>query len=88
MRSHSESERIVLCSERIVLECKCGERLILLGREDDWYSEGRAVFECHCGDKLTLAHRFYEEETNLVDGFGEGATGVRELLRNLRSPGA
>lgn len=84
MEPHSESERIVHCSERIVLQCKCGERLVLLGREDDWYSEGRAVFECGCGTKLTLAHRFYEAETNLVDGFDEGAAGVRELLRSLR----
>ena len=87
MKPHSESERIVLCSERIILECKCGERLVLLGREDDWYSEGRAVFECECGNKLTLAHRSYEEELDLVDGLDKGATGVRELLRSLRSPG-
>jgi hypothetical protein len=44
-------------SERIVLECGCGERLVLLGREDDWYSEGRDAFECGCGEKLTLADR-------------------------------
>ena len=87
MKPHSESERIVLCSERIVLECICGERLVLLGREDDWYSEGRAVFECECGAKLTLAHRSYEEELNLVDGFKKGTTDVRQLLRSLRSPG-
>ncbi len=44
-------------SERIVLECGCGERLVLLGREDDWYAEGRDAFECVCGEKLTLANR-------------------------------
>ena len=44
-------------SERIVLECGCGERLVLLGREDDWYAEGREAFECACGERLTLADR-------------------------------
>ena len=40
--------------ERIILECGgCGERLILLGTEDDWRSR-RAVFKCVCGKKLTL----------------------------------
>ena len=44
-------------SERIVLGCGCGERLVLLGREADWYAEGREAFECACGAKLTLADR-------------------------------
>jgi hypothetical protein len=44
-------------SARIVLGCACGERLVLLGREDDWYAEGRDAFECECGEKLTLTNR-------------------------------
>jgi hypothetical protein len=45
----------VLCSGYIGLECDgCGERLVLLGREEDWRSEGRTEFECECGEKLTL----------------------------------
>jgi hypothetical protein len=44
-------------SERIVLGCGCGERLVLLGREDDWYAEGRGTFECECGEELSLADR-------------------------------
>ena len=45
----------VLCSGCIGLECDgCGERLVLLGREEDWRSEGRTEFECECGVKLTL----------------------------------
>jgi hypothetical protein len=44
-------------SDRIVLGCECGERLVLLGREDDWHAEGRQTFECECGEKLTLADR-------------------------------
>ncbi len=34
-------ERTLECSGRIVLDCQCGDRLILLGQEEDWRSEGR-----------------------------------------------
>jgi hypothetical protein len=87
MRRDLESERFVLCSERMVLECECGERLVLLGLEDDWYSELRTVFECECGENLTLADRLEEEGLTLVDGSDETALGVRELLRSLRATG-
>ena len=60
MWQSSESDRFVLCSERIILECSCGERLILLGFEDDWSSQGRTTFECACGRELTLADRLDE----------------------------
>jgi hypothetical protein len=43
-------------SKRIVLECACGERLGLLGLEDDWRSE-RIALRCECGKRLTLADR-------------------------------
>jgi len=70
----SESDRFVLCSERIIVECKrCGERLVLLGLEDDWYSEGRTTFECECGELLTFADRLDEE-----------ALSATELLRRFR----
>jgi hypothetical protein len=49
-------------SDRIVLGCRsCGERVVLLGREDDWYSEGRTAFACECGARLTLADRVGED---------------------------
>ena len=60
MRS-SESDSFVVCSEHIILECGCGERLILLGFESDWHSEGRTTFECECGEELTLADRLDED---------------------------
>ena len=88
MRRDPESDRFVLCSERIVLECECGERLILLGLEDDWYSELRTTFECECGEHLTLADRLDEGGLTLVDGSDEVDLGVRELLRSLRTRGA
>ncbi len=69
MRRCSELE----VSGRIVLGCgSCGERVVLLGREDDWYSEGRTVFACECGARLTLADRV-----------GEGDLAFTELLREL-----
>ena len=69
MRRCSELE----VSGRIVLGCgSCGERVVLLGREDDWHSEGRTVFECECGTRLTLADRV-----------GEGDLAFTELLREL-----
>ncbi len=52
MREHS-----IECSGRIVLECKCGERIVLLGEEDDWYREKHLIFACECGERLTLANR-------------------------------
>ncbi len=80
MRRYSESERggsegSLACSERIVLECgECGERLILLGLEEDWYAEGRTAFECECGGRITL-----------VDRLEEGGPYVANLVRDLRA---
>ena len=43
------------CSRSIVVDCRCGEKLILLGHRSDWYGEGRTNFECGgCGGKLSL----------------------------------
>jgi hypothetical protein len=64
-----DSDRFVVFSDRIVLECRCGETLILLGLEEDWRSE-RADFECQCGTNLTLANRSNEE-----------AMAIKRLLR-------
>lgn len=63
-------ERTLECSTRIVLECGCGERLILLGLEEDWCSEERTAFECRCGRNLTLADRL-----------DEGDLAIKRLLR-------
>jgi ribosomal protein S27AE len=53
------SERMVDTSGQIVLECSgCGERVILLGHEDDWSREHRHAFECSgCTKTVTLADR-------------------------------
>lgn len=71
-----ESENFVVCSERIVLECKgCGEKLILLGLEDDWRSE-QTIFECECGENPSLEDRTDEE-----------ALAIRDLLQGGRISG-
>jgi DNA-directed RNA polymerase subunit RPC12/RpoP len=51
----SSEGRSVDCSEGLVIDCRCGEKLLLLGRESDWRSEGRTAFECGgCGKTLSL----------------------------------
>jgi hypothetical protein len=57
----TESDDTVECSGRSILECECGERLVLLGLKEDWLSEQRTNFECGCGQILTLADRLNEE---------------------------
>ncbi len=50
------TELEVPCSGSTILECRCGERVILLGQKDDWTAEGRTSFECGgCGQGLSLA---------------------------------
>ncbi|MDP9478257.1 MAG: hypothetical protein M3R38_21690 [Actinomycetota bacterium] len=55
-------------SGRTVLGCQgCGERLVLVGLEEDWRSEGRTTFAC--GEEVTL------DDDRLAD---EGPTTTRE----------
>lgn len=47
--------------QQIILTCEdCGEKLILLGNEEEWRSR-HAVFVCEHGHKLTLDGRADEE---------------------------
>lgn len=85
MQPEPESEHFVLCSERTVLECECGERLVLLGLESDWHSEGRTIFNCECGRSLTIVDNLIELGSSTPD---EETRGVRDLLRSLRTPDA
>ena len=96
MQSDSVSERYVLCPDRTVLGCRCGESLILLGREEDWYSEGRATFGCQqCGGPLSFADMLLDEGRgpNLIGGsgidkgFDEENMSVRDLIRSLKASG-
>jgi predicted SprT family Zn-dependent metalloprotease len=49
------SENHLECSKGIVVDCRCGEKLILLDRKSDWYKEGHTDFECGgCEAKLSL----------------------------------
>jgi hypothetical protein len=57
------SDHTIGCSGYIVLACGCGERLVLLGHEDDWYVEEHLTFTCGCGAQLTLADRLADHWT-------------------------
>jgi hypothetical protein len=93
--SNLESERYVLCPDRTVLGCRCGESLILLGREEDWYSEGRTTFECYrCGETISLADSLDEGRgpdlvggSDIDKGFDEENVSVRDLIRSLKASG-
>jgi hypothetical protein len=69
-------------SGRIILKCKkCAQRLMLLGLEEDWVSEGRTEFECKCGKRLTLGR-----DRSLEEGHEhEADAGVGNLLPFLRN---
>ena len=54
MQHYPGSDQAVECSGLINLGCECGERLTLLGLEEDWHSEKRTEFECSCGKSLSL----------------------------------
>jgi hypothetical protein len=71
------SECTIDTSGQIVLECSgCGERVILLGYEEDWSREHRHAFECSgCTKTVTLADR--------VDGT---AYVMESLLRSRIKP--
>jgi hypothetical protein len=92
--SNLESERYVLCPDRTVLGCRCGESLILLGREEDWYSEGRTTFECHqCGGAVSLANNLDGGRgpdligDSDIRNFDEENVSVRDLIRSLKASG-
>ncbi len=55
------ADNTVECSGHMTLECRCGERLILLGLKEDWLLEERTNFGCRCGQILTIADRLDED---------------------------
>jgi hypothetical protein len=60
-------EHSIDCPESTVLDCRCGEQLVLFGSEDDWNSRN-AIFVCQqCEEKLTLDERIDEEAPRIED---------------------
>jgi hypothetical protein len=55
-------EQVIECRDSIVLECECGERIVLLGRAVDWYDENRLEFSCECGRTLSLGDHLLQAE--------------------------
>jgi hypothetical protein len=43
-----------------VLDCSCGEKLVIFGRVEDWLPLN-PVFRCNCGEKLTFDEEAKEE---------------------------
>ncbi len=95
VQSDSESERYVLCPDRTALGCRrCRESLILLGREEDWYSEGRTTFECHrCGGAISLANNLDGGRgpdligNSNIRSFDEENISISNLIRSLKASG-
>jgi hypothetical protein len=86
MQQGLDSGGFVVCTGQVVLGCQCGERLVLLGRAEDWYSEGRTNFECgDCGRNLTLVDRFDEEGEPVLIGGSYETMSVRDLIRSFRA---
>ncbi len=60
--------RIDLSEERsFVLECVCKEKLVVLGREEEWHARN-PVFRCECGENLTLSSKNVVQEEFLDAG--------------------
>ena len=67
----SPSEHFVTFSKSNVFDCRCGEKLVLLGYESDWQKEGRTNFECGgCGENI------FVYEIGVIQG-------ARRLLRKV-----
>ena len=80
--SHISNSRIRMRrSERVVLECYCGERLILISPVAARHSE-RVLLECSCGERFTLAGyvAVREPEEVVAHGYWE----VRSLEEERR----
>jgi hypothetical protein len=75
MEVSRESDETAERLRRLTFKCACGERMIILGLNEDWFSEQRANFECGCGQILTLANRLKEE----VFEFGQLVRGIFKI---------
>ena len=60
-------------SGQTVLGCRgCGEKLVLVGLEEDWRSKGRTTFGCAgCGEEVTLAGDRLEDGEHATREDGE-----------------
>jgi hypothetical protein len=49
-----------LPAESIFLNCGCGEKMVILGRVEDWLPRN-PVFRCNCGEKVIFSDNAKEE---------------------------
>jgi hypothetical protein len=47
-------------AESFVFECGCGEKVVIVGRAEDWLPRN-PVFRCNCGERLTFSDNAKEE---------------------------
>jgi hypothetical protein len=47
-------------AERFVLDCRCGEKMVIFGRVGDWLPRD-PVFRCACGEEITFSEDAKEE---------------------------
>jgi hypothetical protein len=47
-------------AESFVLDCRCGEKMVIFGRVADWLPRN-PVFRCNCGEGLTFSDGAKEE---------------------------
>jgi len=43
-----------------VLDCSCGEKMVIIGQVEDWLPRN-PVFMCACGERLTVSNDAKEE---------------------------
>ena len=48
------------CAQSFVLECGCGEKMVIFGQVEDWLGRD-PVFRCNCGEGLTFSEDAQEE---------------------------
>jgi hypothetical protein len=46
--------------KQLVLNCSCGEKVVILGRVEDWLSRD-PVFRCACGEVITFSDNAKDE---------------------------
>ncbi len=73
--SSSEAERIRTMrnaphAESLVLDCECGEKMVIFGQVEDWLSRD-PVFRCVCGKRLTFSNDTKEEYYKSKASFSE-----------------
>ena len=55
-------------AESFVLDCGCGEKVVIFGRVEDWLPRN-PVFRCSCGEGLTFSEEAKAEHYASLKAF-------------------